>query len=986
MGLIISGVIDGPLSGGLPKAIELFVTADIADLSIYGIGSANNGGGSDGEEITLSGSATAGQYLYVASEADGFQSYFGFAPDFIGGAANINGDDAIELFENGAVIDVFGDINVDGTGEPWEHLDGWAYRVADTGPDGATFVLDNWVFSGPNALDGESDNDTAASPFPTATFTADASTPIEFSIAAVDAVKDEGDSGVTNFRFQIFRANTDGNPASIDYTVSSAVADAADFNGVTLDAPNQLNFDPSQAFTFIDIPVAGDIDVEADELFTVTLSNPSAGAVITTASATGTIQNDDIAPGTFTLEILHVTDQEGSTAELSDIIGASAVLNALEGEDLGGDGVVDNTVRLSSGDAFIPGVFFDASEAVFGSAGIADILIQNELGFDAIALGNHEFDFGAATLASLIDGSATGVDQDGNDFIGAAFPYLSANLDFSTDPDLQPLEVAGGQAPQANVVTSSTILDVNGEPVAVVGATVPTLGSISSPGTVGVSPVWASGNPTDAELDALAAEIQLEVDALLAANTDLNKVILTAHMQRLEIEVALAGRLENVDVIIGGGSNTRLFDDNDVPRAGDSDQGQYPLFVTNAGGTTTAVVNTDGSYKYVGRLVIDFDADGNVVADSYDETVSGAYATDAAGVTALGAGGQEDADVVEIVNAIETEIIATEGNVFGVSDVFLNGNRSGAFTADDPDGVRTQETNLGNLTADANLVYANEIVATESLGDPVLISIKNGGGIRANIGETVVPAGGTAAVRQPNGQLLDGDGDVIKPEGGISQTDIQSTLAFNNGLVLVDITRQELVNLLEGGVSALPSVDGGFLQVAGLKFSFDETQQAQVLDANGAITTPWRTHSERRRFRCERHSDRRACARRRTGRRSERNVSGGDAQLPARLRRSDPRAIEQSLEPEPGGPSGSRRRRRRRRRGHWRGDLHGRRHRAGCAGRVSERRFQSGERRSGVQRGGHRAGVRRADPEPRLPRRYGVRRRRHRPGAARNLR
>jgi hypothetical protein len=46
-GLVLTGVIDGPLPGGLPKAIALFVRADIADLSVYGLGRANNGGGTD---------------------------------------------------------------------------------------------------------------------------------------------------------------------------------------------------------------------------------------------------------------------------------------------------------------------------------------------------------------------------------------------------------------------------------------------------------------------------------------------------------------------------------------------------------------------------------------------------------------------------------------------------------------------------------------------------------------------------------------------------------------------------------------------------------------------------------------------------------------------------------------------------------------------------------------------------------------------------
>ena len=69
----------------------------------------------------------------------------------------INGDDAVELFKDSLVFDIFGDINVDGTGQPWDHLDGWAYRVDDTGPDDSTFVLANWTFSGVNGLDGDTD-------------------------------------------------------------------------------------------------------------------------------------------------------------------------------------------------------------------------------------------------------------------------------------------------------------------------------------------------------------------------------------------------------------------------------------------------------------------------------------------------------------------------------------------------------------------------------------------------------------------------------------------------------------------------------------------------------------------------------------------------------------------------------------------------------------------------------------------------------------
>jgi predicted extracellular nuclease len=168
--LIITGVIDGPLSGGIPKAIEIYALNDVTDLSVYGIGSANNGGGSDGEEFTLSGSATQGSFLYVASEAVGFQAFFGFPPTFTSFAASINGDDAIELFKSGVVVDTFGDINTGGTGQqPWEYLDGWAYRVCESAAAGA-FDIAQWTFSGRNALDGESSNAAAETPFPIGSF------------------------------------------------------------------------------------------------------------------------------------------------------------------------------------------------------------------------------------------------------------------------------------------------------------------------------------------------------------------------------------------------------------------------------------------------------------------------------------------------------------------------------------------------------------------------------------------------------------------------------------------------------------------------------------------------------------------------------------------------------------------------------------------------------------------------------------------------
>jgi 2',3'-cyclic-nucleotide 2'-phosphodiesterase (5'-nucleotidase family) len=551
-------------------------------------------------------------------------------------------------------------------------------------------------------------------------------------------------------------------------------------------------------------------------------------------------------PDIFTLELLHVTDQEAGAPAIQDAPRLSAVMNALEAEDLGNDGIEDNTLRLSSGDAFIPGLFYDASGDAFGARGVADIQIQNELGFKAIAFGNHEFDFGTEVLAGLISGETAApavFDLEGTDlaggvpFTGANFPYLSSNLNFSFTEFMGGLEVAGSQLPQAGKVTSSAIVQVNGESIGVVGATTPILESISSPDDVDVLPAAFGNEPTEAEIDALAEIIQEEVDLLLALNPTINKMILLAHMQRIDIEFALAEKLEHVDIIVAGGSNTRLLDADDRLRDGDTKQGEYPSFFTNAGGTSTAVVNTDGSYKYVGRLVIDFDAAGNIIPESYDVAVSGAYATDEQGVSDLSAASLVDPEVAAIAAAIQEAIVAKESNVFGVASTYLNGNRAGSGTADDPDGVRTQETNLGNLTADANLV------AAKAVEPDVLVSIKNGGGIRASIGQIIVPVGGTEPVRLPNEEILDNDGNVVKPAGGISENDINTTLAFNNGLSLLTLTKTELRAVLEHGVALLPAVGGQFIQVGGVNFSFDPSldpgariRNAVFVDENGETT------------------------------------------------------------------------------------------------------------------------------------------------------
>lgn len=156
--LIITGVVDGDLSGGNPKAIEFYAVTNIPDLSMYGFGSANNGDGSDGEEFTFPNAPISeGTFITVSNantnSVSAFTDFFGYAPTYTSSYASINGDDAIELFMNGTLVETFGDINTSGVGQPWEYTDSWAYRSDNSLPSGSSFEIGDWSFGGPDALD-----------------------------------------------------------------------------------------------------------------------------------------------------------------------------------------------------------------------------------------------------------------------------------------------------------------------------------------------------------------------------------------------------------------------------------------------------------------------------------------------------------------------------------------------------------------------------------------------------------------------------------------------------------------------------------------------------------------------------------------------------------------------------------------------------------------------------------------------------------------
>lgn len=526
--------------------------------------------------------------------------------------------------------------------------------------------------------------------------------------------------------------------------------------------------------------------------------------------------DDDEGGVAFTLQLLHASDQEANVAAIDDAPRFSAVLEALRAE------LPERTLTVTSGDVWIPGPFHAAGAdletvevaggrtlVLGGVPGRPDVAMHSAMGFQAASFGNHEWDRGPAEVAAIL--GAEDVDGD-DDWRGAAFPYLGANLDFSGS-ELAEL-VRGDGLPwteAAGGVARRTIVTVNGRRIGIVGATTPTLDEISSPGSVVV-------RPEDDSTAKLADIIQASVDALRAEDIDV--IVVLAHMQQIAVEIDLAASLRGVDVIVAGGSNTRLADATDRLRPGDAVQGPYPMMLTNADGDPVALVNTDGNYRYVGRLVAGFDDAGVLVKGSIDPAQSGAYATDDEGVEAVD--GTPNPTVSAIAEAVGRVVIEKDGNVFGATDVWLEGRR---------ERVRTEETNLGDLTADANLAYAR-------LVDPTVeVSIKNGGGIRREIGFLSVPTG---SVEPP--QLLPPQANPLagKREGEVSQLDIEAALAFNNGLTLVTLQSEELAAVLEHAFSgwAPGATAGAFAQVGGLRVSFDPERTAQVIDAEtGVITT-----------------------------------------------------------------------------------------------------------------------------------------------------
>ena len=356
--------------------------------------------------------------------------------------------------------------------------------------------------------------------------------------------------------------------------------------------------------------------------------------------------------------------------------------------DPGGGGKA-GVLRVSSGDNYLPGPEFDAS--LDKGAPYYDAMAMEMIGYDAIAVGNHDFDFGTGILKSFIES-----------FTDAPKPtFLSANLDFSADSNLSGLVTSGR-------IAKRVVLDVNGEKVGLVGLTTKLLPELSNMGAGTVN-------------SDLVAAAQTEVDALEAAG--INKIVLLSHLQAIVEDVALVPQLHGVDIVVAGGGHDLLANASTVLFPGDvlDPAKPYPMLVKDKTNVDTPIVTTNALYKYVGRLVATFDKDGKITAI---DTSSGpvrvtADPGDADKVT-------PDAEVQNyVVTPVSSHISSLKANQIATTEVPLHGVKN---------DVRTKETNLGDLVADGMLHEAEKA----GTGTVPRVVIMNGGGIR---NDSVIPVG-----------------------------------------------------------------------------------------------------------------------------------------------------------------------------------------------------------------------------------------------------
>jgi len=472
------------------------------------------------------------------------------------------------------------------------------------------------------------------------------------------------------------------------------------------------------------------------------------------------------------LTILHNNDAESSLFERiisgQPYAGAARFVTAVNTTRADALGAGRDVLTLNAGEATLASPVFNAG---LPNGPFLDAIVVDRIGYDAQVIGNHEFDFGPNVLAEFVRETPN------------SGKYLSANLDFSGEAQLQAL-VGSGR------IAKSTIITRGAERYGIVGATTEEIPFITSPGNV--------------ITNAVIPAVQAEIDALLAAGV--NKIIVVSQLQTPQVDVQLINSLRGIDILVSGGYNPLLRNDiaartgatagaRDV--FGQENVGRYPAAsysapvagppargfnyttgaaLLNADGKQTYLVSTSGEYEYLGRLDVEFDAAGDVVEiknTSRPILINSSFAPDSF----------IQANVINPANAIIASLAA---NVIAISEVALDGTRG---------SVRNRETNLGDLMADAFIFQAKQADKRDPsvLQNSRVVGLQNGGGIRNT---------------------------AVQPAGNISELFTFQTAPFTNFVsVFNDVTPQQLKGLVEFSVSQVGG--GGFGQWGGIKFIYN---------------------------------------------------------------------------------------------------------------------------------------------------------------------
>ncbi|WP_419656445.1 NadN: NAD pyrophosphatase/5'-nucleotidase [Desulfosarcina variabilis str. Montpellier] len=290
--------------------------------------------------------------------------------------------------------------------------------------------------------------------------------------------------------------------------------------------------------------------------------------MLATLAITGCGDSDDTTENTqSTVTILHVNDVHSHLdtdsldldvdgTETRCEIGGMARMAALI-EDLSTEH--ENHLVLHAGDAVQGTLYYTLFEED------ADAEVMNAIGFDAMCIGNHEFDDGDQWLA---------------DFIGKLdTPVISANIEVPEGHVLDGLF--------SPYITTS----VDGETIGIIGVTI-------------AGKTMESSQPSDeVSFSDEIASVQAAVDSLKAEGV--GKIVLLSHYG-YENVVELAQAVTDLDVIVDGDSHTLLGDFNAY---GLDSSGNYPTVVQNADGDDVCIAQAWEYGKVLGELEVTFMGD-----------------------------------------------------------------------------------------------------------------------------------------------------------------------------------------------------------------------------------------------------------------------------------------------------------------------------------------------------------------------------------------